>query len=155
MGTRKIAPALAAGCPVVIKPASETLLTILALMPLLEEAGVPAGVVNAVPSRSSRAVVDAMPRDPRLRILSFTGSTSVGRTLLQSAADHVLKPAMELGGNAPPIVFEDADIDVAVEGAIDANLEDGLTEVRLGDDLWLDSSPPGDQLFWSLAKETS
>ena len=122
MGTRKIAPALAAGCSVIIKPASETPLTMLALMPLLEEAGVPAGVVNVVPSRSSRAVVDAMLHDPRVRVLSFTGSTSVGRTLLRSAADQVLKPAMELGGNAPIIIFEDADLDVAVEGAMIAKM---------------------------------
>jgi succinate-semialdehyde dehydrogenase/glutarate-semialdehyde dehydrogenase len=122
MGTRKIAPALAAGCSVIIKPASETPLTMLALMPLLEEAGVPAGVVNVVPSRSSRAVVDAMLHDPRVRVLSFTGSTSVGRTLLRSAADQVLKPAMELGGNAPIIIFEDADLDVAVKGAMIAKM---------------------------------
>jgi succinate-semialdehyde dehydrogenase/glutarate-semialdehyde dehydrogenase len=122
MGTRKIAPALAAGCTTVIKPASETPLTMLALMPLLEEAGVPAGVVNVTPSRSSRPVVDAMLHDPRVRVLSFTGSTSVGRTLLRSAADQVLKPAMELGGNAPIIVFEDADLDVAVEGAMIAKM---------------------------------
>jgi succinate-semialdehyde dehydrogenase / glutarate-semialdehyde dehydrogenase len=122
MGTRKIAPALAAGCSVIVKPASETPLTMLALMPLLEEAGVPAGVVNVVPSRSSRAVVGAMLHDPRVRVLSFTGSTSVGRTLLRSAADQVLKPAMELGGNAPIMVFEDADLDVAVEGAMIAKM---------------------------------
>ncbi len=122
MGTRKIAPALAAGCSVIIKPASETPLTMLALMPLLEEAGVPAGVVNVVPSRSSRAVVEAMLHDPRVRVLSFTGSTSVGRTLLRTAADQVLKPAMELGGNAPIIVFEDADLDIAVEGAMIAKM---------------------------------
>jgi succinate-semialdehyde dehydrogenase / glutarate-semialdehyde dehydrogenase len=118
MGTPKIAPALAAGCSVIIKPASETPLTTLALMPLLEEAGVPAAVVNVVPSRSSRAVVEAMLHDPRVQVLSFTGSTSVGRTLLRTAADQVLKPAMELGGNAPIIVFEDADLDIGVEGAM-------------------------------------
>lgn len=122
MGTRKIAPALAAGCSVVIKPASETPLTMLALMPLLEEAGVPPGVVNVLPSRSSGAVVDAMLRDPRVRVVSFTGSTGVGRKLLHSAAEQVLKPAMELGGNAPVIVFEDADIDLAVEGAMLAKM---------------------------------
>ncbi|MFT4158686.1 NAD-dependent succinate-semialdehyde dehydrogenase [Shinella sp.] len=122
MGTRKIAPALAAGCSVVIKPASETPLTMLALMPLLEEAGVPPGVVNVLPSRSSGAVVDAMLRDPRVRVVSFTGSTAVGRKLLHSAAEQVLKPAMELGGNAPVIVFEDADIDVAVDGAMLAKM---------------------------------
>ena len=122
MGTRKIAPALAAGCAVIIKPASETPLTMLALMPLLEEAGVPKGLVNVLPSRRTGALVDHMLHDPRVRVVSFTGSTGVGRKLLHSAADQVLKPAMELGGNAPLIVFEDADIDVAVEGAMLAKM---------------------------------
>jgi succinate-semialdehyde dehydrogenase/glutarate-semialdehyde dehydrogenase len=122
MGTRKIAPALAAGCAVIIKPASETPLTMLALMPLLEEAGVPAGLVNVLPSRQTGALVDHMLHDPRVRVVSFTGSTSVGRKLLRSAADQVLKPAMELGGNAPLIVFEDADLDIAVEGAMLAKM---------------------------------
>ena len=122
MGTRKIAPALAAGCPVIIKPASETPLTILALMPLLEEAGVPKGLVNVLPSRKTGQMVDMLLHDPRVRVLSFTGSTEVGRKLLHSAADQVLKPAMELGGNAPLIVFEDADIEDAVEGAMLAKM---------------------------------
>lgn len=122
MGTRKIAPALAAGCAVIIKPASETPLTMLALMPLLEEAGVPKGLVNVLPSRRTGALVDHMLHDPRVRVVSFTGSTAVGRKLLKSAADRVLKPAMELGGNAPLIVFEDADLDVAVEGAMLAKM---------------------------------
>lgn len=122
MGTRKIAPALAAGCAVIIKPASETPLTMLALMPLLEEAGVPRGLVNVLPSKRTGALVDHMLHDPRVRVVSFTGSTGVGRKLLHSAADQVLKPAMELGGNAPLIVFEDADIDVAVEGAMLAKM---------------------------------
>jgi succinate-semialdehyde dehydrogenase / glutarate-semialdehyde dehydrogenase len=122
MATRKIGPALAAGCPVVLKPASETPLTMLALMPLLEEAGVPAGVVNVIPSRRSGAVVGAMLHDPRVRVVSFTGSTDVGRKLLREAADNVVKPAMELGGNAPFIVFEDADIDAAIEGAMIAKM---------------------------------
>ncbi len=122
MGTRKIAPALAAGCAVIIKPASETPLTMLALMPLLEEAGVPAGLVNVLPSRRTGALVDHMLHDPRVRVVSFTGSTGVGRKLLHTAADQVLKPAMELGGNAPLIVFEDADLDVAVEGAMLAKM---------------------------------
>ncbi|QMU58078.1 MAG: aldehyde dehydrogenase family protein [Boseongicola sp.] len=122
MGTRKIAPALAAGCPVIIKPASETPLTMLALMPLLEEAGVPKGVVNVLPSRRTGEMVDMLLHDPRVRVVSFTGSTEVGRKLLHSAADQVLKPAMELGGNAPLIVFEDADIDVAVEGTMLAKM---------------------------------
>ena len=122
MGTRKIAPALAAGCAVVIKPASETPLTMLALMPLLEEAGVPKGLVNVLPSRKTGALVDHMLHDPRVRVVSFTGSTGVGRKLLHSAADQVLKPAMELGGNAPLIVFEDADLDLAVEGTMLAKM---------------------------------
>jgi len=122
MGTRKIAPALAAGCPVIIKPASETPLTMLALMPLLEEAGVPKGVVNVLPSKKTGPMVDHLLHDARVRVVSFTGSTEIGRVLLRSAADQVLKPAMELGGNAPLIVFEDADIDVAVEGAMLAKM---------------------------------
>jgi succinate-semialdehyde dehydrogenase / glutarate-semialdehyde dehydrogenase len=122
MATRKIGPALAAGCPVVLKPASETPLTMLALMPILEEAGVPAGVVNVIPSRRSGPVVDHMLHDPRVRVVSFTGSTEVGRKLLRSAADNVLNTAMELGGNAPFIVFEDADIDAAIEGAMVAKM---------------------------------
>jgi succinate-semialdehyde dehydrogenase/glutarate-semialdehyde dehydrogenase len=122
MATRKIGPALAAGCTVVLKPASETPLTMLALMPILEEAGVPAGVVNVIPSRRSGKVVDAMLHDPRVRVVSFTGSTEVGRKLLHAAADNVLKTAMELGGNAPFIVFDDADIDAAIDGAMVAKM---------------------------------
>lgn len=122
MATRKIGPAVAAGCTVVLKPASETPLTMLALMPLLAEAGVPAGVVNVIPSRRSGPVVSAMLHDPRVRVVSFTGSTEVGRKLLHEAADNVVKPAMELGGNAPFIVFEDADIDAAIDGAMIAKM---------------------------------
>jgi succinate-semialdehyde dehydrogenase/glutarate-semialdehyde dehydrogenase len=122
MATRKIGPALAAGCPVVLKPASDTPLSMLALMPILAGAGVPAGVVNVIPSRSARKVVGAMLKDPRVRVVSFTGSTEVGRTLLHAAADNVVKPAMELGGNAPFIVFDDADIDAAIEGAMIAKM---------------------------------
>ncbi len=122
MGTRKIAPALAAGCGVIIKPASETPLTMLALMPLLEEAGVPPGLVNVLPSRKTGSLVDHMLHDPRVRVVSFTGSTGVGQKLLKSAADQVLKPAMELGGNAPVVVFEDADLDTAIEGTMLAKM---------------------------------
>ncbi len=122
MATRKIGPALAAGCTVVLKPASDTPLTMLALMPALEEAGVPPGVCNVIPSRSSGKVVSAMLHDPRVRVVSFTGSTEVGRKLLHEAADNVVKPAMELGGNAPFIVFEDADIDAAIDGAMIAKM---------------------------------
>lgn len=122
MGTRKLAPALAAGCGAIVKPASETPLTMLALMPVLEEAGVPPGLVNVLPSRRTGELVDHLLHDPRVRVVSFTGSTEVGRTLLRSAADQVLKPAMELGGNAPLIVFEDADLDQAVQGAMLAKM---------------------------------
>jgi succinate-semialdehyde dehydrogenase/glutarate-semialdehyde dehydrogenase len=122
MATRKIGPALAAGCSVVLKPASDTPLTMLALMPILEEAGVPAGVVNVIPSRSSGKVVSAMLHDPRVRVVSFTGSTEVGRKLLHEAADNIIRPAMELGGNAPFIVFDDADIDAAIDGAMIAKM---------------------------------
>jgi succinate-semialdehyde dehydrogenase/glutarate-semialdehyde dehydrogenase len=122
MGTRKIAPALAAGCTVVLKPASETPLTMLALAKLLEEAGVPPGVVNILPSRKSGAVVAAMLKDPRVRVVSFTGSTEVGKRIIHAAADQVVRPAMELGGNAPFIVCEDADLDAAVDGAMVAKM---------------------------------
>jgi succinate-semialdehyde dehydrogenase/glutarate-semialdehyde dehydrogenase len=122
MGTRKIGPALAAGCTVIIKPASDTPLTMLALIPILEAAGVPKGVVNVLPSRRSGAVADAMLHDPRVRVVSFTGSTEVGRKLLHAAADNIVTPAMELGGNAPFIVLEDADVDAAVGGALLAKM---------------------------------
>jgi succinate-semialdehyde dehydrogenase/glutarate-semialdehyde dehydrogenase len=122
MATRKIGPALAAGCTVVVKPASETPLTMLALMPLLEEAGVPRGVINVIPSRRSSEVVGSILEDARVRVVSFTGSTEVGRTLLHAAAGNVVKPVMELGGNAPFIVFDDAQIDAAVDGAMIAKM---------------------------------
>src|SRR6204780_3483469 len=125
MATRKIGPALAAGCTVVLKPASETPLTALAIAGLLAEAGVPDGVVNVLTSRKSGAVVSAMLEDPRVRKLSFTGSTEVGRILLREAADTVVNCSMELGGNAPFIIFEDADIDAAVEGALIAKMRNG------------------------------
>ncbi|WP_246576498.1 NAD-dependent succinate-semialdehyde dehydrogenase [Actinospica durhamensis] len=125
MATRKIGPALAAGCSVVLKPASDTPLTALAIGALLEEAGLPAGVVNVVPSRKSGAVVSAMLHDPRVRKLSFTGSTEVGRALLREAADQVVNTSMELGGNAPFLVLEDADVAAAVEGAMIAKMRNG------------------------------
>jgi succinate-semialdehyde dehydrogenase/glutarate-semialdehyde dehydrogenase len=122
MATRKIGPALAAGCPVILKPASATPLTMLALMPILEQAGVPKGVISVLPSSRSGALVDALLHDPRVRVVSFTGSTEVGIKLLHSAADNVVKPAMELGGNAPFVVLKDADIDAAVAGALVAKM---------------------------------
>ncbi|MFT4284998.1 MAG: NAD-dependent succinate-semialdehyde dehydrogenase, partial [Protaetiibacter sp.] len=118
MATRKIAPALAAGCTVVIKPATLTPLTTLHFVKLLEEVGVPAGVVNVITTSTSNAVSEPIIRDPRLRKLSFTGSTPVGRKLLEQAAQGVLRTSMELGGNAPFIVFEDADLDRAVDAAM-------------------------------------
>jgi succinate-semialdehyde dehydrogenase/glutarate-semialdehyde dehydrogenase len=120
MATRKIAPALAAGCTVVIKPAELTPLTTLFFAKLLEDAGVPAGVVNVFTTSTSGAVSEPIIRDPRLRKLSFTGSTAVGQRLLEQAAQGVLRTSMELGGNAPFVVFEDADLDKAVDGAIAA-----------------------------------
>jgi succinate-semialdehyde dehydrogenase/glutarate-semialdehyde dehydrogenase len=125
MATRKIGPALAAGCTVVLKPATETPLTALALVALLEEAGVPPGVVNCLTTRSAGAVVGAMIDDPRVRKLSFTGSTEVGRRLLASAAETVVSCSMELGGNAPFLVLADADLDAAVAGAMVAKMRNG------------------------------
>ncbi|QCX82761.1 Glutarate-semialdehyde dehydrogenase DavD (plasmid) [Streptomyces sp. YIM 121038] len=118
MATRKLAPALAAGCTAVLKPASDAPLTALCVAALLERAGVPPGVVNVVPSRRPGEVVGALLRDPRVRKLSFTGSTEVGRLLLREAAEGVLNVSMELGGNAPFLVFADADLDAAVAGAV-------------------------------------
>jgi succinate-semialdehyde dehydrogenase/glutarate-semialdehyde dehydrogenase len=125
MATRKIGPALAAGCSVVLKPASETPLTALAIADVLACAGVPAGVVNVVPSTRSSVMVRAMLRDQRVRKLSFTGSTEVGRLLLAQAAERVISCSMELGGNAPFIVLNDADVDAAVQGAIVAKMRNG------------------------------
>jgi succinate-semialdehyde dehydrogenase / glutarate-semialdehyde dehydrogenase len=125
MATRKLGPALAAGCSVVLKPAEDTPLTALALAALLEEAGVPSGVVNVVSTSRPGPVVAAMMADPRVRKLSFTGSTEVGRQLLRQGADTVLSCSMELGGNAPFIVFDDADLDAAIEGAMIAKMRNG------------------------------
>ena len=118
MATRKIAPALAAGCTVVVKPAELTPLTTLYFARLLEDAGLPAGVLNVITTSTSGKVSAPIIADPRLRKLSFTGSTEVGRKLLQQASENVLRTSMELGGNAPFVVFEDADLDRAVEGAL-------------------------------------
>lgn len=120
MATRKIAPALAAGCTVVIKPPALTPLTTIYFTKLLEEAGLPAGVVNVVQTSKSSALSAPIIADPRLRKLSFTGSTEVGRKLIAQAAEGVLRVSMELGGNAPFVVFDDADLDKAVEGALAA-----------------------------------
>jgi succinate-semialdehyde dehydrogenase/glutarate-semialdehyde dehydrogenase len=122
MGTRKIGPALAAGCTIVVKPAKQTPLTTLALAQLLIDAGVPAGVLNVITSHSAGAVSSPIIADPRLRKLTFTGSTEVGRTLIAESAQRVLKVSMELGGNAPFVVFGDADLDRAVDGAMLAKM---------------------------------
>ncbi|HET6751787.1 MAG TPA: NAD-dependent succinate-semialdehyde dehydrogenase [Actinomycetes bacterium] len=122
MGTRKIGPAVAAGCTMVVKPAGMTPLSMLALAQILEQAGLPAGVLNVVTTSSSGAVMGPLLQDPRTRKLSFTGSTEVGRKLIAQAADNVLRVSMELGGNAPFLIFDDADLDAAVEGAMIAKM---------------------------------
>lgn len=122
MGTRKIAPALAAGCTCVLKPAPDTPLTMLALARILTEAGVPPGVVNILPTSRAPETVSAMLHEPAVRVLSFTGSTGAGRALLKEAADCIVTPRMELGGNAPVLVFDDADLDTAVAGVMAAKM---------------------------------
>lgn len=125
MATRKMAPALAAGCTCVLKPATETPLTAYAIAALMTEAGVPAGVVNVVTTSKTATLVNAILEDSRVRKVSFTGSTEIGRVLLRKAADQVISCSMELGGNAPFIVFDDADLDKAVEGAMIAKMRNG------------------------------
>ena len=122
MGTRKIGPAVAAGCTMVVKPAALTPLSMLALGGILEEAGLPAGVCNIITTKRSGAVMEPLIKDGRVRKLSFTGSTEVGRSLIAQAADNVLRVSMELGGNAPFLIFDDADLDAAVEGAMIAKM---------------------------------
>ncbi|GAA1799605.1 NAD-dependent succinate-semialdehyde dehydrogenase [Planosporangium flavigriseum] len=125
MATRKIAPALAAGCTVLLKPAEDTPLTALAIAQLLAEAGVPAGVVNVLTTDRPGELVEWALTDSRVRKMSFTGSTGVGRVLLKQAADRIVNASMELGGNAPFIVLDDADLDAAVEGAMQAKMRNG------------------------------
>ena len=125
MATRKIGPALAAGCTVILKPASETPLTALAIVEILERAGVPKGVVNFILPSKTGPMISKILHDPRVRNLSFTGSTEVGRTLLKESADNVLRTSMELGGNAPFVVLDDANIDDAVAGAMIAKMRNG------------------------------
>jgi succinate-semialdehyde dehydrogenase/glutarate-semialdehyde dehydrogenase len=122
MGTRKIAPAIAAGCTMVVKPAQQTPLSMLALAQILEQAGLPRGVLNVITAKHSGAVIEPLLKDPRTRKLSFTGSTEVGRRLIEQSAEQVLRVSMELGGNAPFVVFEDADLDAAVDGAMLAKM---------------------------------
>ena len=144
MATRKIAPALAAGCTVVLKPATDTPLTALVLAALYEEAGVPPGVVNVVPSNRSGAVVSAMLHDPRVRKLSFTGSTEVGRMLLREASDAVVNCSMELGGNAPFLVFADADLDAAIEGAMVAKMRNAGEACTAANRFYVERSVAGE-----------
>ncbi|GAA2266564.1 NAD-dependent succinate-semialdehyde dehydrogenase [Nonomuraea roseoviolacea subsp. roseoviolacea] len=125
MITRKVGPALAAGCTALLKPAEDTPLSCLLLVQVLADAGVPAGVVNALPTSRPAPLVERLLADPRLRKLSFTGSTEVGRLLLAQASGNVLRTSMELGGNAPFLVFADADLDAAVDGAVLAKLRNG------------------------------
>ena len=125
MGARKIAPALAAGCTTILKPAEQTPLSSLLLARVLEECGAPAGVVNVLTTTRTAEVVAAIMADGRARKVSFTGSTQVGKILLRQAAENVMNTSMELGGNGPLIVFADADLDVAVEGALVAKLRNG------------------------------
>ncbi|MBT9254400.1 NAD-dependent succinate-semialdehyde dehydrogenase [Phycicoccus sp. MAQZ13P-2] len=122
MGTRKIGPAVAAGCTMVVKPAAETPLTMLLLAEVMREAGLPDGVLNVVTTTRSGEVCEPVIRDPRLRKLTFTGSTAVGKKLVEQSAEQLLRVSMELGGNAPFVVFEDADLDAAVEGAMLAKM---------------------------------
>ncbi|GAB2721422.1 NAD-dependent succinate-semialdehyde dehydrogenase [Nocardia thraciensis] len=125
MGTRKIGPALAAGCTMIVKPASATPLTMLLLARLCADAGLPDGVLSVITSRRSGAVTEPLLNDPRLRKLTFTGSTEVGKTLVEKSAHGLLRTSMELGGNAPFVVFDDADVDAAVTGAMLAKLRNG------------------------------
>jgi succinate-semialdehyde dehydrogenase/glutarate-semialdehyde dehydrogenase len=122
MGTRKIAPAIAAGCTIVVKPAQQTPLSMLALAKVLQEAGLPDGVLNVITAKRSGEVIEPLLKDPRTRKLSFTGSTEVGRRLIEQSAEQVLRVSMELGGNAPFVVFDDADLDAALDGAMLAKM---------------------------------
>ncbi|MTD45694.1 aldehyde dehydrogenase family protein [Conexibacter sp. W3-3-2] len=122
MGTRKVGPAIAAGCTMVVKPAQQTPLSMLALAAILEEAGLPGGVCNVVTTHSTAEVMAPLIADPRARKLSFTGSTPIGKKLIEQSAEQVLRVSMELGGNAPFLVFEDADLDAAIEGALLAKM---------------------------------
>ncbi len=139
MATRKIAPALAAGCTVILKPASETPLTAYALAALYAEAGVPPGVVNVLTTSRPGPLTAAILADPRVRKLSFTGSTGVGRQLLAEAAKHVVSCSMELGGNAPFIVFDDADLDAALDGAMVAKMRNAGEACTAANRLYIQS----------------
>ncbi|WP_432942852.1 NAD-dependent succinate-semialdehyde dehydrogenase [Kribbella sp. CA-253562] len=140
MGARKIGPAVAAGCTMVIKPAAQTPLSMLKLAELMTEAGLPAGVLNVITTSDSGGVMEPLIRDPRTRKLSFTGSTPVGRSLIEQSAEQVLRTSMELGGNAPFLVFSDADLDKAVEGAMLAKMRNGGEACTAANRIYVHSS---------------
>jgi succinate-semialdehyde dehydrogenase/glutarate-semialdehyde dehydrogenase len=140
MGARKIGPAVAAGCTMVIKPAAQTPLSMLKLAELMTEAGLPPGVLNVITTSNSGGVMEPLIRDGRARKLSFTGSTAVGRKLIEQAADKVLRTSMELGGNAPLLVFSDADLDKAVEGAMLAKMRNGGEACTAANRIYVHSS---------------
>jgi succinate-semialdehyde dehydrogenase / glutarate-semialdehyde dehydrogenase len=151
MATRKIAPALAAGCTTVLKPAAETPLTALALADLMERAGLPRGVLNVVCTKRSGPVVSHALHDPRVRALSFTGSTEVGRILLAEAADNVVRTSMELGGNAPFVVLDDADLDEAIDGLMIAKLRNGGSACTAANRIYV-AEPIADDFVAALTK---
>ena len=140
MGARKIGPAVAAGCTMVIKPAAQTPLSMLKLAELMTEAGLPAGVLNVVTTQDAGGVMEPLIRDGRARKLSFTGSTAVGRKLLEQASGQVLRTSMELGGNAPLLVFEDADLDKAVDGTMLAKMRNGGEACTAANRIYVHSS---------------
>jgi succinate-semialdehyde dehydrogenase/glutarate-semialdehyde dehydrogenase len=152
MGTRKIGPAIAAGCTMVVKPAQQTPLSMLMLAKILEEAGLPEGVLNLITASSSGETMGPLISDPRLRKLSFTGSTEVGRKLMEQASQNLLRLSMELGGNAPFIVFDDADIDAAVQGALIAKMRN-VGEACTAANRFHVAGPVAEQFADKLAKK--
>ena len=151
MGTRKIGPAVAAGCTMVMKPAQLTPLSMLMLAKLLEECGLPGGVLNVITASSSGSTMGPLIEDPRARKLSFTGSTEVGRKLIAQSAERVLKVSMELGGNAPFLIFDDADLDEAVEGALIAKMRN-IGEACTSANRFHVSGPVADEFAQKLAR---
>jgi succinate-semialdehyde dehydrogenase/glutarate-semialdehyde dehydrogenase len=150
MGTRKIGPALAAGCTMIMKPAALTPLSMLAIAGLLAEAGLPGGVFNVLPTKSASEVTGPLFGDPRLRKVSFTGSTEVGRTLMEQAAQGILRVSMELGGNAPFVVFDDADLDAAVEQAVVAKMRN-IGQSCVAANRFIVAEPVADRFAHALA----
>lgn len=144
MGTRKIAPAFAAGCPVIVKPAAETPLTMLLLAEVFRDAGLPDGVLSVLPTTEASKLTAPLLADSRLRKLTFTGSTAVGKTLLKLAADRVLRTSMELGGNAPFVVFDDADVDAAVDGAMAAKMRNTGEACTAANRIYVDNTVRGE-----------